>query len=99
MAEYLLSGGGMHVVDLNDDHSSAASMRRNARHHAIASPTHSVLTASEFGDPDRRGRSARIGRRAREDGRNGSRPISQISCKLNDICWVVKVLFQTNFTR
>ena len=57
----------MHVVDLNEDHSSAASMRRNARHHAAASPTHSVLTASEFGDPDRRGRSARIGRRARDD--------------------------------
>ena len=77
----------MHVVDLNEDHSSAASMqRRNARHHAAASPTHSVLTASEFGDPDGRGRSARIGRRAREDGRNGSLPISQRSCKLNEIC-------------
>ena len=84
----------MHIVDLNEDHSSAASMRRNARHHATASPTHSVLTASEFGDPDRRGRSARIGRRAREDGRNGS--LSK-SYKLKEIRWVVKVLFQTNF--
>ena len=89
----------MHVVDLNEDHSSAASMRRNARHHATASPTHSVLTASEFGDPDRRGRSARIGSRARDDGPNGSLSISQRSCKLNENCWVVEVLFQTSCTR
>ena len=58
----------MHIVDLNENHSSASSIRRNAHHHANASPTHSVLTASEFGDPDRRGRARHIGDRARDDG-------------------------------
>ena len=60
----------MHIVDLNADHSSSSASSiggRNARHHANASPTHSVLTASEFGDPDGRGRARHIGHRARED--------------------------------
>ena len=63
----------MHIVDLNEDPSSATSSSirrgRNAHHHDNASPAHSVLTASEFGDPDRRGRSRHIGHRAREGGR------------------------------
>ena len=60
----------MHIVDLNED---ASPRSRNARHHASASPTHSVLTASEFGDPDRRGRARHVGHRAR-DARVDGRP-------------------------
>lgn len=58
----VLEAAQMQTVQLNG---AGSASRRIEEYHDRASPTTSVLTASEFGDPDRRGRSRQL-RKARD---------------------------------